>query len=279
MKPYLIKSMAILSLLLFTACSTQLSYRFADWIIAWSIDDYIDWTRVQETDFEQRLDKLISWHQSTQLTLYAQLLTDLKQDLQKPLSNKTVNQYNLRIQVLTKAIAQQIQPHATALLSTLSDKQVDELMSNINNKNQQLKEDYIDIDPKKLHDQRMARVQSIVERLTGSINQSQEEAVQAWSLKLINSQQSWLDNRLARSELFFKALLNRHNASFNTTIYQLMLEPETLSSTSYQQSFDEKMTDGLDLVINLHQHLDEEQQGHLIETLDDYIEDFHDLAQ
>ena len=70
------------------ACTAKVSYRFLDWIIAWSVDDYIDWNNQQQQQFDRVVADLLTWHQRTQLKRYSEFLAQLQRDLSEPLSRE-----------------------------------------------------------------------------------------------------------------------------------------------------------------------------------------------
>ena len=54
--------LVLVSVLFLTSCTAKVSYRFLDWVIAWSVDDYVDWDRTQQAAFDQRLEAILRWH-------------------------------------------------------------------------------------------------------------------------------------------------------------------------------------------------------------------------
>ena len=129
-----------------------------------------------------------------------------------------------------------------------------------------------------MHKERIKRVSTIVKRLIGSVNSEQQAAIEAWSLKLTDTQTIWYANRLQRSQYFFDALAQRNSPVFTTVLQQLMLQPESLYSVTYQQSYNEKISHGTELFMQLQHALSDKQKRRLNDSIDDYIQDFTELS-
>ncbi|HAQ86012.1 MAG TPA: hypothetical protein DCR78_06185, partial [Pseudomonas sp.] len=62
-----------------TGCSRMnLAYRNLDLLIPWSLNDYLDMNRDQQTRFREQLREHISWHCRTQLPGYLDLIEQLQ---------------------------------------------------------------------------------------------------------------------------------------------------------------------------------------------------------
>ena len=128
-----IVSIALLGLLLLGGCSsTKMAYRYADWGIVWWVDDYIPMTAEQESRLEQDIHDLRQWHCATELPRYSEWLAQLKSDVRSGnLSQSTVTHHQEQLLSFFPPLMERARPAATRLLSSLSDEQVQQLASNM----------------------------------------------------------------------------------------------------------------------------------------------------
>lgn len=60
-----------------SGCSLKLAYNNADRLIRWGIDDFVDLNATQTDFLNAELDRLLYWHRTTQLPIYASYLEQL----------------------------------------------------------------------------------------------------------------------------------------------------------------------------------------------------------
>ena len=123
------KTLALIGLLLLiTACSNKLVYRYSDVLIGWTVDDYVDWNKVQQEDFDQAIDTLLLWHQETQLQRYQKWLIELEQLSHRNPSPKQLTTAFEPLQAFWRDILEFSFNDTQALLASLSDEQVESMM-------------------------------------------------------------------------------------------------------------------------------------------------------
>src|SRR5438105_12454886 len=98
-------------LLFFLAgCSIVSLYRYADWIILWQADHYLDLTSEQRHDLIQRLTPLLARHRREAIPQYEAFLIQIRQRVERGLTNQDiewafVNYDRLRNDLVNRGIA------------------------------------------------------------------------------------------------------------------------------------------------------------------------------
>ena len=190
-------SIALLGLVLLAGCSsTKMAYRYADWGIVWWVDDYIPMTAEQESRLEQDIRGLRQWHCATELPRYSEWLAQLKSDVRSGnLSQPTVTHHQEQLLSFFPPLMERARPAATRLLSSLSDEQVQQLASNMEESQKELEDEFLADNPEQTREARAERTMERVERWLGSLNERQRDTVNAWSEGRGKQTEIWLEGR------------------------------------------------------------------------------------
>jgi hypothetical protein len=268
----------ILLMLSLTACTAKVSYRFLDWIIAWSVDDYIDWNSQQQQQFDQIVSDKLAWHQSTQLKSYSEFLVQLKQDFQQPLSNELLMKRMEEAEQLWTVTLKEVAPEAVNLLMTLNDEQVDDVSANLTKNIRKMEKKYGGDSPEKLDRRRIKEVKKTISRFIGKLDSNQKEIIALWSSRMENTREPWIQSRKEWASAFTQVLRERQSTRFPGSLYTLLVSPQSLWSDQYKAMVDTNIGNGIDLVISLQASLTSKQKKQLNENIDDWIEVFDELS-
>ncbi len=268
----------VLLILTLTACTAKVSYRFLDWIIAWSVDDYVDWNSQQQQQFNRVVSEKLAWHQSTQLKRYSQFLVQVKQDMRQPLSRERSMARMQEAEQLWIHTLQEIAPEAVTLLMTLSDEQVDDFSANLTKKIRKMEKKYSATKREKLDLERIKAVEKTIYRFIGRLNRNQKEIIAQWSSRQENTREFWIQSRKEWAFEFTQALRERQSTQFPGLAYTLLVRPQSLWSDQYRSLIDSNIGHGVDLMISLQASLTNKQQQQLNENIDDWIEILDDLS-
>lgn len=264
--------------MLLMGCTTKASYHFVDWMVAWSIDDYLEWNHSQQKNFDKLLKDTMAWHQRTQLTRYQQWLAGVQNDLAKPLSTRQLSEHLAQLGLFWEAIMLNIQPDAEALLSSMDDQQVMELMTNLREKNRQIAEDYAATPDEKLDQKRLAKTKKHIRRWIGRLTEEQNRFLSEWNSQFENTRILWLKNRKNWQQEFEQALQHRHDDRFSQRLNRLFVQPEKLRSADYQHKTAINVQHTINLIITLQNSLTERQRHHLDKKLDKWQLIFSELS-
>jgi len=269
-----------LSLTLLAGCSQiGLTYRHLDFIIPWSLNDYLDMNASQKDWLDERLKEHLSWHCTTQIPGYL----DWLDRLQGMVENNQVNQEQLeaRTAEARQAIAtlsKEITPSAVELLRQLDDQQVGEMQAAFAKDLRKHEDEYVD---QPLDKQISERAQRMEKRLTpwmGKLNAAQQARVMQWSTSLGEQNRLWIDNRAHWQSLLLAAVKQRKAADFDQKIASLLQDRQTFWTPEYRATYDHTEQAAISLIADLMAQSTADQRQKLLAKIADVRKDFTDLS-
>lgn len=266
--------------LLLGACSRlDLAYRNLDWLIGWSLDDYLQLDSAQQDWLKPRLREHLDWHCSTQLPAYsAWLQRSAALVAQTPLQAQQFQAPFNEFRQAIDAIATQITPTGIELLRGLSPRQVAELDQALSEENQRLRREYLQ---PPLEEQIASRAERMRERLQpwfGELSRQQQERVEAWSRQLGEQNRLWLDNRM-HWQAEFRALLDaRRSADFAARLQHLVQQRTGSWTPAYREQFERSQVALAELLADLFNSADARQRQRVQQRLAALRQDLDGLA-
>lgn len=273
-----LKVLLLLGVLLLASCSAKTGYRFLDWLVLWSVDDYIDFNPTQKADFEQRLQTILGWHQQTQLGRYSTYLTQLKQDVDQPITAELLQQRSRDASLLWTDTVLEIVPDISLTLAQLDDRQVTDMLASLDKKTQKLTKEYTQTSAEKLDKKRRKGVEKTLKRFIGKLTEEQKQLVQDWNLSVVDSRTNWLQNRRRWAEHFDAAMELRNTPAFEQQIEQLFAYPDAFWDEEYHQLINTNTSHAFELAIKMRDSLSDKQRIRLNAELDKWIVTFDKLA-
>jgi hypothetical protein len=272
----------IILLMLAVGCGPALVYPHLDWLIPWYVDDYISLNSDQSSMLKSRLVQQLDWHCRTQLSIYADSLRALSADFENtnpPLTYAILNSDYIRLLEIWKSLMRQITPDVSEILITATDQQIDELFSNLNKKNQDLKSEYVDSPPDELLKNRRKRMIERLEYWISSPTTEQKQAVTDWNHRLQPISEEWLHNR-ERFQADIRRLLTQRSdvAYFREKFSEMLIYPERGRSPGYQQKIEHNTAVTLNFLVTINRLLTPDQRKKLLRRLNDLAEDFDRLS-
>ena len=273
-------SIALLGLVLLAGCSsTKMAYRYADWGIVWWVDDYIPMTAEQESRLEQDIRGLRQWHCATELPRYSEWLAQLKSDVRSgDLSQSTVTHHQEQLLSFFSPLMERARPAATRLLSSLSDEQVQQLASNMEESQKELEDELLADNPEQTREARAERTVERVERWLGSLNDRQRDTVNAWSEGRGQQTKIWLEGRRNWQQALIDTLETRDSDDFSDRVHYLMSNYEEVRGERYQRMMSKSRAAMAGLMTDLLQQADQRHLDHLLEKAATMQGDFDTLA-
>jgi hypothetical protein len=269
-------------LLILVSCGPRLVYPHLDWLIPWYISDYISLDNAQKGMLQNRLQKQLNWHCRTQLPTYADTLRGIGRDFANPdqsIDYAKIQLYITSLMALWKELIKQIGPDITDIMITASDTQIDELFDNLANQNQKFSKEYVDLEAKRLNENRQKRTIKNLKYWISSLTTQQKEAVSAWSTQLVPISEEWLLNReMIQAEA--RRLLSQRNSSpeFRAKLLDLIINPELRRSSAYQWKIDTNIDLTIKFIIRLERQLTAEQRSYLLKRIKSLAADFDKLS-
>ena len=269
-----------LSLTLLAGCSQiGLTYRHLDFIIPWSLNDYLDMNASQKDWLDERLKEHLSWHCTTQIPGYL----DWLDRLQGMVENNQVNQEQLKARTAEarQAIAtlsKEITPSAVELLRQLDDQQVGEMQAAFAKDLRKHEDEFVD---QPLDKQISERAQRMEKRLTpwmGKLNAAQQARVMQWSTSLGEQNRLWIDNRAHWQSLLLAAVKQRKAPDFDQKIASLLQDRQTFWTPEYRATYDHTEQAAISLIADLMAQSTADQRQKLLAKIADVRKDFTDLS-
>lgn len=277
MRKLLICSLVILML---GGCSQKTAYNHLDLLVAEYLDDYVELNNIQQVQLEKSLNETLAWHREQQLPVSIEWLQSLKQDLGEELTYDRVAFHADQLLMFWNAIEAQFANDMAVLLPTLSVEQRKELLKSFAEKNDEFREEYIEIGQKERREQLVKRVEDSFERWLDDLTENQITQIHATAHKMEDTAPNMLAMRIQwQNELL--RLLNdgAGHSDVQQNIVNVFVQRNALRSEAYQQQLETNQDSIYRLIVNISKTLEAEQKEYLVSRIDDYIELFKSLVK
>ncbi|WP_298769609.1 DUF6279 family lipoprotein [uncultured Shewanella sp.] len=273
--------LSLLLILILTGCSTKTSYYFLDWVIEWKVEEYVSLNSQQSTQLEKALDDFLYWHRSNELIQYSQQLQQISNQLKQGTltPNRWVEEVNLAKAHGYRAF-KTLLPSITPIIASFSDKQVMELLDNIEQDQLDLKAKYIDKSKQEVLNDADERVQKVFKKWLGRLSQAQKQAIHAFNLHTVATFPQWQVYRQVWLEQFALALMKRKDQAYlGARLTALVTESNQFKSEQYQKDLTKNLTAFGALLIKVHDLASVEQKKRFNKKLDELIKDLAQMSQ
>ena len=266
--------------LLLGACSRiDLAYRNLDWLISWSLDDYLQLNSAQKDWLKPRLREHLDWHCSTQLPAYSAWLQRSEALAGQPqLDPQQLQAQFGEFRQALDAIAVEITPTGTELLRGLNPLQVQEFEAAMAREDAELRAEYLQPSTEEQITQRRERMEERLQPWFGELNDAQLNYVAAWASQLGEQNRLWLDNRAHWQGKLRAALASRRGADFDARLQSLLQERAQHWTPAYREQFERSQRALAELFSNLLNTADSDQRQHLQQRLAALRADLDSLA-
>ena len=268
------------AVVILSGCSFKLIYGQLDWLVPWYADDYVSFNPAQEIILDDQLEQFLSWHRQDQLPQYADYFDSIAQAMTDGLDGAELEQIEGQARQFSEQLLRQFIPHLNDLLIELDDAQVEELFANLERRNKDYHERYIETSDKKQRRERNNSMKKFIQRWTGELNENQSNRVKQWSLEYRRLGSEFLQSRVDWQEKF-KVLLERRGegGGIETQLQSLLLQPLEPRLGIAQADFEENRRLIRKLYLEIDQMLTDQQRSRALRRLRGYAEDFRELAE
>ncbi len=266
-------------LILVFGCGPGFIYPHLDWLIPWYIDDYISLNSDQSSMLKSRLMQQLDWHCRTQLSAYAEYLRDIAADFEKSaITYTTLESHFARLLKHWRDLMRQIAPDVADILITATDDQIEELFSNLDKENQELRAEYLDPPADKLLEIRRKKMIKRLDYWISSLTEEQKLAVRDWNLQLQPLSEEWLQNR-ERFQADLRHLLARRadTNDFREKLSEMIIYPERSRSPEYQEKLEHNKVVTLKFIVAIDRLMTPGQRKKLVRRLNSLAKDFDRL--
>lgn len=272
----------ILGLLLvsLSGCSAvRLAYEQGDWLLARYMDDWLDLDATQEQLLAVELERWMEEHRRYEIPLYLAFLRDFRSAAADGLTRAEIDRLFDTGAAVYRSTATRAAALAAPVLADLSPEQVEHLARRIDENNREYSEKYLrDASAGRLS----ARAEVGIERLerwTGRLQESQVRLITRMNAGLPDTAEPWSEYRKSQQQELLRLL--REGAG--TERVQAHLEswwvfrgdqPPALRAAG------RRLVEGLrEMSVAVDATLDARQRQHLLNKIDDLIDDLEAVAQ
>jgi uncharacterized protein DUF6279 len=259
-------------------CSTLSLYRYADWIILWQADHYLDLTSDQRHDLAQRLTPLLARHRQEAIPQYETVLVQSRQRLERGLTNQDIdwvyaNYDRLRADLFDRVIAD-----SGVILASVDSSQVRTLEAALQKDHTKVARLAQAPAPERLK----KRADAIIDWLDdwlGSLSKDQEAQIRQWSLALPDNQQFWATYQQQRQQELL-ALLRQPRTPESVArelSVLLVVYPDQTGPPAYQDAIRQMRTAVKTMALAIDQQVTADQRHHVVTKLQRLIDQLHDL--
>ncbi|MEA3412375.1 MAG: DUF6279 family lipoprotein [Pseudomonadota bacterium] len=167
-----------------TGCSRiEIAYRYLGWLVGHYTERYVDLTGEQRGLITREVDDLKRWHCHDSIPGFIQILGDIQSDVRSALpSAERVRWYAEVFESEVGYLVEQAHPGIARLMASLTDAQVEELLSSLEERNREFVERLEKTSVEELaKEYRVSRINDL-ERWLGDLSDGQLAIVTNWSL-------------------------------------------------------------------------------------------------
>jgi hypothetical protein len=266
-------------LLLFLACCSILSlYRYADWIILWQADHYLDLTSDQRHDLAQRLTSLLARHRREAIPQYEAFLVQIRQRFERGLTNQDLEWVFTNYDRLRNDLVNRVITDSGILLASIDSSQVRTLEAAFQKDTSKA----VRLAQAPVLERLKKRADEIVDGLEdwlGSLSKVQEAQIRELSLSFPDTQQFWVTYQQQRQQELV-ALLRQPRTSENLARELralLVFYPDPTAPQAYQDVIRQMRDAVKPMALAIDQQITVAQRRHAVAKLQRLIDQLHDL--
>ncbi len=266
--------------LLTMGCSkTKIAYHFSDWFILRTIDKYFDVNATQQSFLEERIDRLFVWHRKNELPAIVDTLKQLKSRIGSGLKPEDIDWLQEDHRNFFKRFFIHFSPDFAEFLTTLETGQIAHLKVKLEEGNEFLIKQLAMTDAEMQTDAQDWLLK-VMAKWTGHLEDAQKERIRGW----VTLERSWIENRLKNRRKFqqsFAALLEEKSsaAEIDARLIEWTQKPEIRWSPEFMDQVRRRNAEWKQILVNIDGILTPPQRSHLLQRIQDYIDDFADLAE
>lgn len=222
---------------LLSACSMpRLGYQNLDRLVRWKIDDYVSLNRDQKRWFAAEVQAQHAWHCHKDLPRYRPLLVALRDELlsERPDPNRVHAQLPLWKSEVDRTL-ERLAPSAAEFLGQLEALQVSSLFSKLDERQQELHEEYVAPDAQSQITERSERMQKRLKHWLGQLNSEQIILVDQWADQPAGRNALWVANRQHWQQALQDKIDQHDAAELPSQLTTLFTEPQRFWLEPYRE--------------------------------------------
>lgn len=266
-------------LLFFLAgCSYLSLYRYADWIIIWQADHYLDLTSEQRHDLAQRLAPLLARHRREAIPQYEAFLVQIRQRFERGLINQDIDWVYTSYDRLRNDLVNRVIADSGVILASVDSHQVRTLEAAFQKDNSEAVKLAQAPAPERLKKRADTTIDWLEDWL-GSLSRAQETQIRELSLALPDTEPFWATYQQQRQqELVALLRQSRTSESVARELRALLVfYPDPTAPQAYQEVIRQMRDAVKPMALAVDQQVTAGQRRHAVVKLQRLIDQLHDL--
>ncbi len=274
-------SLLVICLSLIGCTKTKLAYSFLDNWLRWETENYFDPTPQQKQLLKQHSKQFHHWHRNQELTILAEFTGQTAELLGQPtISAEHVNHTFEQISDIYQRSAQELSKITDALLPTLSDEQIQQVMQKLDEQSQEYQEKYLAVSKQQRIEDRADDMENFVSGIVGKLTEEQKQLLMQWSSDMTGLAAEGLLQQRFWQQAFAQALAqDRTNPANLDKLAELIFQELQPLNTQHQKAeqTNRQLTEAM--LAQLHGTLNDKQRTKLQKRLNHYQRDFLEIAE
>ena len=222
-----------------SACGVRTAYNNLDWLTVRWVNQQVSLDDDQEQVLRSWLDDQLGWHCATELAAYTDWIEQLRLDvLRGQLDQQQLAAHGQILADFGRRLSLRTLPVMTDLAASLSDEQVTQLMAELDERTDKLRERVELFSPEELAERRLQSMQRSLTRLMGRTNNAQNQRLEAWAHALTPTETYQLAQRHYWRDRLAGALDQREDPVLLETTLADLLSPETAWPDEYRAAME-----------------------------------------
>lgn len=270
----------LFSLCLLGSCSTaRIGYSNADTLAYWWLDGYVDFNSSQKAKVKRDIDQLLSWHRTTQLPQYVQLLSQMQNTLATNPGPAEIEASFRQVEQLSQVILLKAVPELSDFALTMDASQKAHLARKFEKNNESFRDKYMDIKPEKQAKERLKKVIKQADEWLGSVTREQETMIVRYLEKHPPNYAQWLEDSTARQRIALQLVTQIQTEKPSREAAQVMVQRAILSAYEPSEQAERRIQAEASraamqqLISSVLRVATQEQKTHARNKLQDWIDD------
>jgi hypothetical protein len=263
-----------------SGCAASLLYPRLDSVVAYYLEDLVTLDEAQSQQLKRTLSANLDWHRDSELGKYAGFLRGLAGSIEDRMDREAWLQAGRQTEEFWRAIFAQAAPGYIAVAATLTDRQVAELMQNLEKEDEETWSEFAERTPGERRSRREKSITKTLQRFTGPLTPAQRAMVEEYSAGARPFMAEWRENRRIWRDALAAALADRRKGeSFAVRMTQLIARPDDLWTPQYRMAVDASRAALIDLLADLDATLTAKQRGAARRELASLADEVQGLAR
>jgi len=256
--------------------STKIFYNYADYFLINWFESYLELSIKQRSDLNIKVENFFIWHRKSELPKIILFLEELKVRYKDRFDKQDIEWVRLELKRILQRVLIYSERDIVSFLLQIDDKQI----LNAKDKLSIKKDDWLIkqsmMTSAELRDHILDRSYEFLEDWFGSLESSQKKQIATW----IKSDHNWVDVRLRNREKFQYDLIEilKSKKFLKKNIHFWVLNLESHWTEEYKNAIADKRQEWEMITLMIDANTLPHQRNHVLSKLDNYIEDFKDLA-